>query len=437
MMKPALAKLGIAPFSPAEMVDLVSKLKNELEIGLNRKGEAKTITQGLLAIPNPIKVPSQDSIRSIPQGTRVLTAALAGTNWKLSLAEFTGTGSPLKLTELATQPIPENQRQFPSPEAFAGFITEFILKGAGSLNQSEILPILAIALAFPQKTLRSKHGLDAQLPCSRLSKFWRIRRGKGMLIGQQMLALMHQQGQSFFQQVVITNDTVAVALDQTAAFGQKFNQPILPVGFVFGTGSNASLEWRDRLINLEIGMAQLLGYDPVLRQMERLNQTATTVPWLEHYTGGAYLIKRLACGLMLIEEKGLLQTKIGAKLLATDLDSSLLSQLAANQLSREAFATKVAPLTTTEFNLVKQCSRGIMTKSAQVAAIMISAVANTAGWSAGVMPVEGSVFWRAQVSPQSSFVNQVEQTLNGLLSDHQLAFIPGSGLRGIATLAMI
>lgn len=433
----ALAEIGLRELSPTAVLQTTKSLADEISLGLGRSGPPTEADGGLLAIPVPVRIPTRSEIEAIPDQTQVLAGAFAGTNWQMDVVTARGGPGLMESRTVYQQAIPQNRRQFSSRQEFAQFMAQAIIR---ALNHSPeaISPFLAISFGFPQENIWQIYGLEAILLKDSPSKFWSINNGRGMHIGEELLTILKEYDVHQFTKVLILNDTLAVALDRTTSAENPDGNSLLPCGFVFGSGSNGCLQHQGQLINLELGRAKALGKDPILQTMfEQGLVPDTSRPLLEYHTGGGYIVKKLACGLALAREEKIVGAEIGKAILASDIDPSLVSVLAAGKVPPAHLQQLLGiSIGVGDFDLTQYCAQMVMAKAAQAAGIAIGAVVQNQGWTKGLVPVEGSVFWKGQIREGVSFAQKVNATLDFLIPGHNLSFVHASGIRGVATLAM-
>jgi hexokinase len=429
--------VGLEALAPATLRETASRLRQEIQLGLNRTAPPTEEDGGLFAIRNPVRLPPPNAIAKIPVGTAVIAGAFAGTNWEMRRIEFQGINQPMTEAVLLRRRIGQNERRFSDPQAFINFMAD-VVSDARRQAGGEVSPTLAVALGFGQKNVWRECGLDAQFLRDDPAKFWFIPEGRDVPLGGRLLSALKERGIEAFEQVIFANDTVAAALDRTAAPGDNQQFPLFPGGFVFGTGSNGCLEYQDRIVNLETGRSQALGHDPITTRMMGLHLVPDLQrPLLEYHTGGDYLKARFAAALDLAHKRCLLKENFCPAVIASRVDSRMVSDLAGGQIDRNHFYNLTgAALNAAQFQIIQAGARGVMTRAAQVAGIMIGAVLQEGGWSQGAVPVEGTVFWHGQCTPGIAFPDVIGQTLRQLTPDSQLSFVRASGLRGVATYAM-
>ncbi|MCL5676185.1 MAG: hypothetical protein M1120_03605 [Patescibacteria group bacterium] len=433
--------LDIRKYSPVELGMLFAHLKNEVLTGLRRKGEKTVEDYGLAAIDSSIKPISSEQLSKVPSDTQVIYGAYAGTNWVTGLAVKLGKG--VYEQKLVTRSfLNKRDRSFSSGAEFAKMVAEQIKEALESLNGNNRVHSLAVSFGFPQIPQKTNYGRDAVLTQEHLTKSWYIKNGKGMPVGKYVLSELAGLGIKYINRVYFANDTTAVALDVSAKFLSEAakNAVSLPVGFVMGTGDNASAVFnnykKSNLVNLEIGSATGLGSDLILDRMIKEKLTPTNYPIIEHYMGGDYLLQRLATSLKLLFEHRLTKNDYFPALLKYAAGAKVTSKLA----SREMVAEDLSELLHLKVNsddlfILNEVAKRMIAKGGQVAGAMVSVVCDLAGWGNGLLgaiPIEGTVF-----SQGFGFREYVRKTMRVLIPKNKLVFVPGSGTRGIATEAMI
>lgn len=275
------------------------------------------------------------------------------------------------------------------------------------------------------------------------AKFWHITdwikpegglKDHSQLIGKALLNKLNEKGYST-SKIFILNDTNALAsytVDQNnGGKGRK-----IPGSLVAGTGTNMSM----KEFNLEAGRAKR-EQDPLSTLMRKKiwEGNKSLIPegdgdMIEHFTGGDYIKYRLAAAI---------------KLLLCLINSLPVSNEAINQVIGSILASQdqavVSKLSKGEidktFGEDKEVVKGMLTKGAWLAlgiagqslGIMIASLVKALELEAGDywLPIQGGVIEKAYNVQQI-----VQETLKTLLPEFNIRLAPGSGLIGIAQLAM-
>lgn len=221
--------------------------------------------------------------------------------------------------------------------------------------------------------------------------------------------------------MVVVNDTPAVALDNGAANAARAaGLEVLPVGVVGGTGTNAAVD-SGGLVNLEIGHAPWS--DNAVSRRMRQNSWTKGCPELEQETG-MYLTHRLAAGMQLLGEQGLVP----------ESDAAAVRTLAESRRSA-AFISELAAGATEGDPLRKELARLVLRRAGQVYGVMLAAIAEAMVGTRGpgqpplAVPAEGSVLLRG-----GGVKAQAERTAT--LLGQPVALMEASGLRGVAALVL-
>ncbi len=433
-------RMDIRKFNSVELGVTFAQLKNEILIGLRRKGQKVRDDGGVEAIDTTIKPVSWEQFKKVKDG-HVLYGAYAGTNWITGLA-FKLNSSVIEQKLVTKSFFDRKERSFSSRESFAKMVGNQIKEAIDTLNVDTKVSAIAISYGFPQIPKITKYGRDAIITAEHLTKSWYIKNGKGMCLGEYILKYLRSINLGFINTVYFANDTTAVALDVSAKRSSSKDELLisLPVGFVMGTGDNGSAIFKgfknDNLVNLEIGSASSVDSDTILDEMIKENLVPTKVPIIEYFMGGDYLLARLAVSMKFIQENKITRNNYYQALLKYAKESKITSKLASRDISAEELSELLhLSVKADDLFILNEVAKRILAKGAQVAGVMVASVCDLAGWGKGIygaVPVEGTVFWQGY-----RFQERVKKTLKTLLPYNKLTFVPGSGTRGIATEAMI
>ncbi|OGY85813.1 MAG: hypothetical protein A2233_04445 [Candidatus Kerfeldbacteria bacterium RIFOXYA2_FULL_38_24] len=428
--------IGIRAFTARELHQLMDDLSKAIEIGIKREGPKNASDHGLLAFPTGIKPISQDSLTAVPDGQKVITCACGGTNWVFTVATKQKDGN-VKLGEESIRPILEQERVHTLASLIDIIATE-IYKVAKIYDLLEVanLPI-AVSFGFPQTTMVLKNGdIDARLNRKNLVKFWQITDIDETLapedqpsITEALRAALIKKGLKSVGAVVIVNDTVAVAFDvQHVAVQNKGGD--LPVGFVFGTGTNATMYSGDDkgFVNLEAGHAHIMPDNLVYQTMEKLQLIPECGREVEFWLGGGFLPARLAAMVHIFSDFFTDAQQVSSVLTA-GINQALISDIAQN-ISPKDIHLRVGPY---EYRVLVEAAQRVLVQAGQLCAVMIASVASATGYQKGkaFVPYEGSLLGKGYQVAETT-----EKTLKILLPESDITPYHAFGLSGVAKLAM-
>jgi hexokinase len=431
---PQLDSLGVRPFTEVEMTAMYDALSQAIAIGITRTGEPTTADGGLLALPTGIEPISLDQVQQVPDGTPVITAACGGTNWMFAVATKQADGK-MTLSEPVVRPIPEDERQHTFQSLIDLMADEILTVGREyHLLETSQLPI-AISFGFPQHNVRTDDGdIDARLTSKQLPKFWQITDLDETLPVDQQVSLSGLLRESLLARgfvsigsIVFVNDTVAVALDVQHGDGAD-----LPVGFVFGTGTNGAMfaNTEKGIVNLEIGHAGVVPRDAVLDMMEQHQWVPNTHGIMEYWMGGGYLPGRCAATIL-----GLRDQFIDADQLASSIVNStnqaIVSDLADTTSSPQQLQLHVAPQ---EFAMIQTIAQRVLHQAGQLIGLHIAAVCQAVNYTTGSthVPYEGSLLAKGY-----RVATITDATVKHLLPGSDITPYRASGILGIAKLALL
>ena len=332
-----LSAIGLDVFNQYELETLYHSLCKRIEIGLHRSGSPTQEDGGLLAIRTGIPVLTQALWQQVPPGSEALVCAYGGTNWIIGHAKKDEDGT-VCIVELSKHTIAVTERC----QTFQGFVQLManLLLATSKAHHLTHISTVGISFGFAHISERVAYGIEAILTSGYLSKGWQLSdwdQQEDTRLGKALMEVLNASGELHVEQIALVNDTCAVALDFGAVTSYvRQGVDVLPVGIVYGTGTNACLGDRTELVNLEIGEApyeQELPKDPVIEAMVARN-VVVSPPILEYYTGG-FLPLRLAVALELLDEQGVLPQGKALGEAMRYADGALLSNLAAGNVRVE------------------------------------------------------------------------------------------------------
>lgn len=431
-MESRLDAIGLQPFTEEELRGLSLRLSRSISIGLARTGAPTTTDGGALAAPTGMQPITLEQVQQVPDGVRGITAACGGTNWVFAETRKEPSGQ-VTMGRSATRKFLENERQY-TYDSFTEIIAEGIAglaKECGLMNEST-LPV-SISLGFPQINTDTAEGdVDALLPRRKLPKFWVITDYdesvpalKQPSLAQLIKVKFTAKGISGVDQIVILNDTVAVALD--VQHGGKDGADA-PVGFVFGTGTNAALfaGQKKGLVNLEIGHTEVMEQDKVLEVMQRHGWVPENRSYMEYWMGGAFLSARVMAAVELVGELVSDAAAINQQIAGSD-NQSLVSELAQGGSAGLSLADH-------DLKILQACSQRVLHQAAQLIGVHLVTVCQAAKAVTGAVsiPYEGSVLGKGFEVRQ-----QALEVVKLLLPKMELKPYEASGMVGVAKLAMV
>lgn len=390
----------------------IKKLYHDLIIEV-KKGLSQDINRKIEAVNTGIKPITLDEWKKVPIGTKVITGAYAGTNWITALVEKGENGLPL-YTELNTIMIPSCERQV-TFDGFVEIMTKAIILASHKIDCKNINTI-AISLGFVQRNEKTSIGVDAQFIINNLGKNWEIAdfnknipNEKQPFLGKLLIHKLRQKGFQNYKYVFFQNDTNSVA-----NYINNLSTPnSLGVGFVFGTGDNASLD----TIDLEIGRLDIIPADEIFDNLVKEKIIIDSWKRFEHWMGGHYIKRRLAMDMKLRGEDEIFN------IIMNNHDGTILSDIAMGKYKDQLLNKAQAP------------ALRILKETGQYIGTLIAAVIIAAGYKSPdlvVLPVEGGVYWKAYQ------VKEIAQdTINLLIPNNKIKIISASGIIGVAQAAMV
>lgn len=439
-IKTILPELENFEFCPQKIKRIIKKLQKKIISDLNRISALKQPREAeeeILPIPFLVSRPTIEELKKFsPQ--RVLTCVFAGENWQVE--ELIWNGSKWKYGVKKVRKIREKERVFLGEDAFIRFVSlmsSTINEALKEIKNEEEITAIAISFGFAHKNEKEKYGIEAKLLYNQMSKYWFVENAARRKLGQALLEKLKESRHSHFKRIYFANDTIAVALDVAAT-----KHP-LPIGVVIGNGANVCTENKGKLINLEIGQSKILGEDKIIRKMKELNliQDGTI---LENYFSGAYLLPRLLGVLHLLTKKGLVEESVAKSFLEAykkDNGPRFLSWLITGKINKRKLEQYLGKkLTNKSFAFIKASSQLIMSKAVEIAALMITAVLQIGlkknNWKGKEIPITGSVFWKAKVSPNGEIFGHAVKRLVNKWCKNNFEFVEADEKRGIASLAL-
>jgi hexokinase len=432
-------EIGLSEFSQEELDILRNQLKEAIQIGITRDGPPIQEDKGLLAIRTGVEPVTSEDWDRVPNGTSVIACAYAGSNWLTSIVRKSEDGSPETVAKVLSE-IPEDKREMKFQDLIALMCDQ--IKSLREYITSE--EIVAVALGFAHLNKITDYGVDAQFIRQDPAKFWfivdydkNVSPDKQPYIGESIVTYLKSLGLEQINSYYILNDTNSVAsnvLARRSGEGYEF----LPVGFVFGTGDNASL----KDTNLEAGKAKILEPDAITLKMADENLLPVTRENLkkdcivEFWMGGDFIRYRLACALLLLGEQELIKNSNDiSEAIIRSKDSAILSEIASEKLeSHELSEILKVEVAEEDLSIIAECAQLVIKKASQLMAVMISGVVEAAGYKGekADIPIEGSVYWDGYKVNE-----EVEKSLNILLPGNKLEPTKAVGYVGIAQLAMV
>ena len=245
-------------------------------------------------------------------------------------------------------------------------------------------------------------------------------------LGEALLQSLHYKGLPQVREVYFQNDTIAVAHDVSS------DADVLPVGFVFGTGSNASLGRYNTQLS---GQEGILPSDEISgRMMERGD--VRNPRQLKVLVGGKRMANRVIAAAELMADRKIVRPESAKSIgeLVKQGNGTILSQIASGEVGYVELS-KMYPLTLDEYDTLRRSCRMVLNQAGQVIGVMVGSVVSAAGYPGRGetrLPVEGSVFWKGY-----NVKAKAGQTLNLLIPDNEISFHEASGIRGVSKLAMV
>lgn len=426
-----LDEIGLREFSSRELINAYNTLTRQIQIGITRQGEPTTSDGGVPAIPSCVEPITREQISSVPEGKRVFAGAYGGTSWLTAIAEKRE-GENVNLEFINNGSIPKTQRAHRLDD-FVGLMADHIAKGIGDRDVSDIKAV-GLAVGFAYRSMITERGFDGQM--HEQPSNWRIIDLDTSLspeeqpyLGEKLITALSYLGLPQVDKVYFQNDTNAVVHDTSSSQSEV----VIPVGFVFGTGSNAALG----RFNLQESNTVVFQKDAILEKMAERGYVGSDKPLTKIWVGGDRIRFRIAASMLLLGEKGVLHRTHAedlAEMLRDGENGTFVSDIASGNLDYLKLREKIPSLSLEEYGiLLRSCRRG-MRQAGQVIGVMIGSAVTAAGYEGGSvhLPVEGSVFWKGY-NVQST----VGQTLDRLIPGNDLHFYPASGVRGISKLSLV
>lgn len=430
-----LDQLGLRPFSEEELRKLSLRLSKSISIGLKRPGEPVITDGGVLAAPTGVQAITLEQVQKVPDHTRGITAACGGTNWIFAETQKEPSGQ-VTIGRSFVRKILEQERQH-TYDSFAEIIADGIFRVAKQceLLNEERLP-LSISLGFPQINVETTGGdIDARFPRRKLPKFWEITdydeskpAPKQPSLAELIKGKLQDKGMKGVQQLVMVNDTVAVALD--VQHGGDDGEDA-PVGFVFGTGTNGAMfaGKKKGMVNLEIGHAEVMDQDAVLEVMQKHGWAPDNRPIMEYWMGGAFIPARVMAGVELLGEF-VSDSKIIHKQITGSQNQALISDMAKGRQSPLVGLSLMAD----DYMVVQLCAKRALYQAAQLIGVHLATVCQAVKYTEGMafIPYEGSVLGKGHHVKRRAL-----EAAKTLLPGMELKPYEASGMVGVAKLAMV
>ena len=434
-----LAAIGLNEFSQGELAALYHSLCKRIEIGLHRSGSPTQEDGGLLAIRTGIPVLTHDQWHGVPSGCEALVCAYGGTNWIIGHARKAEDGT-IHIVELHKQSITLNERC----HTFQGFVELMaeMLLATSKDHQLTHITTVGISFGFAHISERVSYGIEGILTSANLSKGWQLSdwdQQEDKRLGKALMQELNASGEMHIEQIAMINDTCAVALDLGSITGYlQQGIDVLPVGIVYGTGTNACLWHQATLVNLEIGEApyeQELLHDPIIEAMVAKNVVPAPAI-IEHYTGG-FLPLRLAVALELLAEQGVLPQGKALGDAVQHADGTLLSILAAGKVDGEELrhAWNV-PVEDAAMPILQLLAQRTLQKAGQVYGVILAAVIQQARKEQAPASQEAIVRVEGSVIHEGYQIKELVQQTCERLGQTNIHIVKSSGLAGVGSLAM-
>lgn len=421
-----LQQIGLHRYSDDELLEIQRAFAQQISIGVARDGSPTTEDGGVMAIPSSVEPIRQEQVNQVPDNSPVITAACGGTNWFFTLGTKQSDGT-VTIKDSASRTITESERThtFTSlmdiiAEGVASVATEY------GVEEHPQLPV-AISFGFPQINIRLENGdIDARLPTGDLPKKWKITDYDPSLSIEEQPSLagilrqeLQQRGVKDPGVIIINNDTVAVATDVQHEVEKGID---LPVGFVFGTGTNACVfaGTEKGIINLEAGHATSMKADSIHTQMQQNNYVELGHVIMEHWVGGGMLPYRLAAAFELLGEDELQQVVLDSE------DQAFVSHAAEGIVGTH--------ISQQQKDLLQECAARVLTQAGQLIGVFIATVSSAAGYESGKahVPYEGSLLKKGYRVQKT-----VQETVSLLLPESDIEPYVASGMVGLAKLALV
>ncbi|MBI2410765.1 MAG: hypothetical protein HYV32_02650 [Candidatus Kerfeldbacteria bacterium] len=427
---------GLHRFTASELGIFYADLSKAIQIGLTRITSPTSTDGGLLAFPTNINAVTQEAMDQVPAESAAITCACGGTNWIFTVARKKADGSVV-LEEPFIRPIPENERQH-TFVSLMELIAQEIIRAMKEYGLEALADIpIGISFGFPQTNIIMPNGdVDARLNKQNLPKFWKIVDLDESLLPQDQPSLsellrveLKKRGVPSVGAIVFVNDTVAVALDmQTAADGVA----ALPMGFVFGTGTNGAMYGGPErgMVNLEAGHAHVIPKDSLLQIIDTHGWLPGHGVDLECFVGGGFLPSRLAAAVLYLQEY-FSNAKQLADTIMNSRNQGIMSDIAQGKSRRK----NELPVGPSEYKLLQECARLVLTQAGQLMGVMMAAVAHAAGFPDGGharVPFEGSLLLKGY-----GVKDAADETARLLLNGGVIEPYKASGMVGVAKLAMV
>ena len=307
-----LKELGMATAN-FNLSEICNSIISEMEKGL------AGAESSLEMIPTYVDVP-----RQIPLNTPVAVFDAGGTNFRTAIVHFDSKGDFIIDTFKQTA-MPAVDRQLTKDEFFAA-IAEIVQETASQATR------IGFCFSYPSEITPERDGR-----LIRFTKEIKAPQVIGELIGANLLAKLKMK-----KPIVILNDTVATLLAGKAASHKRTFSSY--IGFILGTGSNASyVETAKKIvkrpglrghqiINIELG-----NFNKLKRGLvdEEFDATTTTPGFhvFEKMISGAYLGPLTLCCLKKASQAGLFSKETAERIeLLPRLETKDLSQFLANPM---------------------------------------------------------------------------------------------------------
>ena len=336
---------------------------------------------------------------SLPTGKPVLVLDAGGTNFRAAIVTFREDGEA-EISRFRKRGMPGFEREH-SREEFFDAIAEFAAELAADVDR------IGFCFSYPMVKTSDKDGRLIQF-----SKEIKAREVEGELIGAGVMEALSRRGISNIKKIIILNDTIATLLAGKAAGGDYDEY----IGFIFGTGVNASYNEKNssitkvpglpaggsQLINMEAGSCAALASgraDQIFR-----DSTARSDAYVfEKMVSGGYLGALWFSVLGTAAEEGAFSNGFCESLDAAmnsgesvSYDSAVLSSLLKDGLLPPALDGRADD---SDMERIMVLSRALVSRAAYLASVMVTGILlKTESGKNPERPVcicaDGTTFWK-------------------------------------------
>lgn len=424
-----LKEWGLYKYGEQEVRDGYNARVAVFEEGL-KVGPGEAAPKMLPGLVNTgIDLISKEHWKRVPPG-KAIACAFAGTVWKVAIVEKLVDGE-VTIQELKRK-VMDGVAKNHNSESFAKLMAAEIDAAVAAHEEIDVSGIRAIgiALGFAQDNLKTDLGIDAKLTNHSNSKGWLfsdINPNARPSLGQSLLRQLAERFHDWnsVKSFAFRNDTQGVAED-----GQTFEEFVLALGFVFGTGDNGARG----ATNLELGKMPIED-NVILTRMSKLGKLPMP-PIQEYLMGGEYIKLRAAAAVDLLGENHLFdQAKEIVQAILTSKNPAVMSDLVIaldiEEVQKILEVRIKDPDTVTKLRFICETA---LAQAGQVMAMNMMAVVEAAGYSKdqeAVIPVEGTVFWNGY-----GVLPAVNAAKDQIFPGNKLSFKEAIGLRGVGVVAL-